>query len=511
MKHSALKPTSLTNLCAICALLCSLTIAAQARGIDAGDYKKGVDIYENGIQYKAFPYFQRAANAGNAKAMFYLGFMYVDNEDNTPQVRNNYEEALKWFQKSAALGDTRSMNWIGLYYELGIMGYLNGGTGFSKAKNLELAKKWYVQAGDAGDAEGYFKAGKLYHSSHAQNHDADALYWFKKAVALKHRTAILWIEDIYKKETGTLRKETMQWFHQVADAGNTDAMLWLGDDYRDGTGVEKNPKKAIQWYAKAGDDGDVKGYIRIGGMYLRGKGVKEDSKQAEKWFQKAADTGDTYAPIWVGNEYLGDHKGDKKFPEQAIRWYKKAIAQGNVLAGTLIGFMYSEGDGVPKNEELAKKWYDLGFGKSGEKREQKFQQNFQAFQQEARPGNPKAMFMLGRSYQYGWGVEGDDQKSFEWYKKAAFYGDAKAMLQVATLYREGRGAKQDYTKAMLYYQMAAISGNAEAMNSIGNLYSKGIGVDKNIDIAKKWWLKAAQHGSVLARGNLERLEKKNNQ
>lgn len=489
-------------------LLCSLSIGVQARDKGTADYEKGKEIYYNGIKYKAFPYFSRAAHAGNAKAMFYLGLMYESPDDDTPQVRNNYVEALQWFQKSAALGNTMSMNWIGHFYEWGIMGYLNGGTGYSKAKNIALAQKWYAKAGDAGNAEGYFNAGELYNTIDPPK----ALYWFKKAVTLKHATAILWIEQLYKKGKGIPLEETMQWFRDVADSGNTDAMLWLGDAYRDGTGVVKNTAKAIKWYQDAGDNGDVKGYIKIGDMYLRAKGVKQDPVLAEKWFKKAASKGDSFASVWVGNEYLGfENRADKKFPEQAIRWYKKAIAKGNNVAGAAIGSIYSEGNGVPKNEELAKQWFHRGFGESKQKREKQFQQIFHVFQQEAKPGNAKAMFMLGRYYDYGWGVEADDQKSFDWYKKAAFYGDAKAMWQVGNIYLDGEGVKKDYSKAMQYYQMGAISGSGEAMNSIGRLYSMGLGVDKNVDTAKRWWLKAAQHGSILAIGNLNDLKKKDGQ
>ena len=491
-------------------LLCSLAIGAVAQGNGVADYKKGLKTYDDGIQYKAYPYFWRAAQAGNAKAMFYLGMMYAGPDDDAPQVRNNYEEALQWFQKSAALGNTMSMNWIGHLYGWGIMGYLNGGTGYSKAKNMALAQKWYAKAGDAGDAEGYFNAGELYNTVDPPK----ALSWFKKAVALKHPTAILWIENLYKKGKGIPHdnKEAVRWFRQVAGVGNTDAMLWLGDTYRDGDGVGKSSEEAIKWYQKAGDSGDIKGYIRIGDMYLRGKGVKVDSAVAEVWFQKAADKGDTFASVWVGNEYLGfENRADKKFPEQAIRWYKKAIAKGNTMAGSAIGLMYSEGDGVPKNEKLAKEWFDRGFDKAAQKQHEKLRREFLIYQQESKPGNAKAMFLLARSYRAGFGVKGDDQQSFEWYKKAAFYGDAMSMWWAGNMYLDGRGVKKDIALAMQYFQMAAISGNAEAMNRIGWMYAKGIGVDKNEETAKRWWLKAAQHGSILAIGNLNKLKKKDAQ
>jgi uncharacterized protein len=50
-----------------------------------------------------------------------------------------------------------------------------------------------------------------------------------------------------------------------------------------------------------------------------------------------------------------------KFGDYAttLREWKPLAKQGNAIAQTILGVMYSEGKGVPKNEETAVKWYRL--------------------------------------------------------------------------------------------------------------------------------------------------------
>ncbi len=50
--------------------------------------------------------------------------------------------------------------------------------------------------------------------------------------------------------------------------------------------------------------------------------------------------------------------------------------------------------------------------------------------QAADEGNDEAMYLLGRMYQYGYGVNRDDLKAGEWYQKAAAKNNALAELSL---------------------------------------------------------------------------------
>ncbi len=59
--------------------------------------------------------YQKAADLGNADAMFNLGWLYEDGNG----VEQSYEKAAELYQKAADLGNAIAMNNMGLLYESG--------------------------------------------------------------------------------------------------------------------------------------------------------------------------------------------------------------------------------------------------------------------------------------------------------------------------------------------------------------------------------------------------------
>lgn len=112
------------------------------------------------------------------------------------------------------------------------------------------------------------------------------------------------------------------------------------------------------------------------------------------------------------------------------------------------------------------------------------------------------LYLLGKQYYNGDGVECDYAKAYEYYQKAADLGNGDAMNAIGDLYYLGKGLEQDYVKAMLWYLRASEFDNSEAMNSIGDLYSLGDGVEYDELKAKEWYLKAAELGNSDAMNNI---------
>jgi TPR repeat protein len=50
-------------------------------------------------------------------------------------------------------------------------------------------------------------------------------------------------------------------------------------------------------------------------------------------------------------------QGIPKDDAEAIKWYRKAADQGYAEAQTYLGTMYQDGQGVPKDDVEAVKWY----------------------------------------------------------------------------------------------------------------------------------------------------------
>lgn len=98
---------------------------------------------------KAFEYFEKAANAGSAEAMYDLGYLYYSGEG----VEKSYDLALKWYEKAADLGNLRAMYKLGLFYEQ-----------VDDRKDFEKAVLWYQKAADKGDMYAQCNLGILYYT-----------------------------------------------------------------------------------------------------------------------------------------------------------------------------------------------------------------------------------------------------------------------------------------------------------------------------------------------------------
>ena len=74
--------------------------------------------------------------------------------------------------------------------------------------------------------------------------------------------------------------------------------------------------------------------------------------------KKLAESGDGIAQFNLALMYAnGD--GVPKNDKEAVKWYRKSAEQGHAKAQGNLGVMYYTGDGVPKNNILAHKWLNL--------------------------------------------------------------------------------------------------------------------------------------------------------
>ena len=83
-----------------------------------------------------------------------------------------------------------------------------------------------------------------------------------------------------------------------------------------------------------------------------------DDKTAFSVFKKQADQGNAMAQVMLGAMY-GDGTGVPKDEQQAVFWYRKAADQGDAVAQYNLGVMYANGTGVPKDEQHAYFWFLL--------------------------------------------------------------------------------------------------------------------------------------------------------
>jgi TPR repeat protein len=232
----------------------------------------------------------------------------------------------------------------------------------------------------------------------------------------------------------------LQWYQKAADQGNSGVLYTLAYMYRAGQGVAKDDAKARQLEKRALDlstttkqatlTGTVGYYnngvglefglhteqgqpIRLGFVWELTDPVKECLENAEKAKQTVTVQGllRTYKD---GSGSFMDAKTvecTSTADHQKLVKLQKAAAQGDAEAQFNLAFMYSEGQGVEKDEAKSAK----------------------LIQESAKNGYLLAQHVLGTLYEKGVFVPKDEKMAMFWYQKAAEQGDKSALAALDRL------------------------------------------------------------------------------
>ncbi len=160
----------------------------------------------------------------------------------------------------------------------------------------------------------------------------------------------------------------------------------------------------------------------------------------------------------------------------AFKEATKRAAEGDAVAMTLLGELYANGDGVPKNEQKALAWFSLA----------------------ADRGDKQAIFALAMARFAGRGGTQDMAEAAALLEKAAKLGHVAAAYNLALLYLEGQQVRQDVARAAELLRVAADAGSPEGQYALATLYKEGNGVPKDPAAAAKLLAAAARTGNVAA-------------
>ena len=117
--------------------------------------------------------------------------------------------------------------------------------------------------------------------------------------------------------------------------------------------------------------------------------------------------------------------------------------RGNPVSQSKMGIRFANGEGVPKDQVEAFKW----------------------FRKAAEQGDARAQFTLGRCYANGVGVPLDDLLAVSWFRKAAEQGDPTAQFDLGFCYYHGKGVPKDLVEAYAYFNIAGASIDAARQNA----------------------------------------------
>jgi serine/threonine protein kinase len=151
--------------------------------------------------------------------------------------------------------------------------------------------------------------------------------------------------------------------------------------------------------------------------------------------------------------------------------------------------------------EQAENYY---YGQRGVEKE--VEKGIKLFIESANLGNLEAQYMVGYIYDNGDYVPKNEREAVKWYLKSANQGYFEAYLALGSSYELGKGVKKDFKEAMKYYVKASKKNSSNGDYNIGRMYEYGLGVQINIVEAKKWYQRAIKKNHFDAKNALKRLE-----
>lgn len=191
--------------------------------------------------------------------------------------------------------------------------------------------------------------------------------------------------------------------------------------------------------------------------------------------RRIGDQGQAEAQFKLGLAYSnGD--GVPKDDVEAVRWFREAAVQGHPEAQLHLGYAHYDGKGTPHDEAEAMSWYLKA----------------------AKQGLAEARVVLGeRFYLDSEGAEWDIRAHF-WLQLASEQGYAPAQYRLAELYENRCGKDENHqceycVKAAHWYRKGAEQGDSLCLSGLGWCYEQGLGVPKDDREASHWYGKAQEH------------------
>lgn len=137
------------------------------------------------------------------------------------------------------------------------------GDKFYAHENYEEAVKWFQKAADQGHAEAQFSLGVMYHAGlGVQKNRAESAKWHEKSSQQGNKKAQFCLAEMYLLGDGVTKDVDLGMNFLLASAKNgyVFAEYNLGMIYHKGEFVQKNNIEAMKWYQRAADKGHITSY-----------------------------------------------------------------------------------------------------------------------------------------------------------------------------------------------------------------------------------------------------------
>lgn len=506
-------------------------------------------IYLETDKNKAFSLFLQSSKLGNFASFYQLGLCYLNGWG----TKQNYEQALKYFQISADNGISNS------FVSLGLM-YMNG---IGIEKDYQRAKSFFVDAATKNNLEAIDYLGEIYfYGLGIPKNISKAQQYFELSKSIK---ASLYLGKIYSKsdtnkaveyythamayyKLGLLflendKEKSEEYFQLAIKNSDSNGYIGLGKLYRD-----INLDKSIEYFTLASKMNNPKAFEYLGDIFM----VRDITKSIEYYKQgsmkltmnqklSATDKRNKSSikcQLALGNLYYNQNQFDL-----AKKYYDIASCHNNKESQFKLGLMYFNGIGVAKNIQKAQAYFEqsntsdslyylgliylnihklpnqaknylLSSSKNKNDKaalklgniyvqEKNYQKAFEIFS--SADNNESALLNLALMYSLGLGAPQNYQKAFELFSKLSALGNSNGDLGLGHVYFFGNGKEVDYQKAHEFYSRSASKNNDDAFYQLGIIYANGFGVPIDYHKAEDYFAKSAELGNFDAYNKLGNL------
>ncbi len=338
-----------------------------------------LDIESDSASYwykQALPWYEKAANQGNAEAAFELGTSYYNGGYGLKQ---DYSEAAKWLKVAAEKNHIGSIEWLApMYYE---------GEGVKKDYDevVRLCNKGIYLKEKEGREKKY-------------NYIYTTLYSV--------------LGDCYLYGYGVEKNESKA-FELYCKNDDETSLRNQSYCYKNGIGTQKNYKKAFECLENAVEGGGGWARYELAKAYEDGVIVKRNMSKAFEIYNKLANE-EYYLYIPEAKNDVARcliyGLGTQRNVQEGIKWYRRSIEEDNdSWAMYSLAKIYYDGKVLQRTKEREKELFDL-LTKSVNNR----------YVYHA------ALRLLAACYRYGIGTEVNPQKDEELLQRAAEYKDEVA-------------------------------------------------------------------------------------
>lgn len=260
----------------VVAIFAAVCVKAEMPQASVDDFFRGdlvaqcdlaLQYYEAGDYDNAFKWFKKSADAGNPSGLYYLGECYAKGRG----VDQDLLEAVICIHGAAEKGLTKAQYELAYCYQKGI----------GVRKNTELARKWYKIAAENRHPMACYEYAVLCCDKNSREY----CDYLSRAVAggvvkAYFPYGVYWLEG---PEVDDI--EGLKFIRKAIAAGNPCAMTYMAHLYRYGRFVGEDVEEAFKLYCRASDGGCITGRYALAECYEEGIGTNIDTAKALELYQ----------------------------------------------------------------------------------------------------------------------------------------------------------------------------------------------------------------------------------